>query len=62
MLPFEADLAATTANDRMEAGVLIERTGYRRNRVYAAEAVLAIVNRPFGAAPEFLNVQLPLRV
>ena len=24
----------------------------RRNRVFAAEAVLAIVNRPFGAAPE----------
>jgi len=30
----------------------MERTGHRRNRVFAAEAVLAIVIRPFGAVPE----------
>jgi Fic family protein len=54
--------ALAAINQLVEAGVLIERTGYRRNRVFAAEAVLAIVNRPFGAAPEFLSEQLPRRV
>lgn len=44
--------ALTAINQLVEAGILIELTGYRRNRVFAAEAVLSIVNRPFGAAPE----------
>lgn len=34
-----------------EAGVLEERTGYSRNRVYAATEVLGIINRPFGEEP-----------
>ncbi|GGJ49646.1 winged helix-turn-helix transcriptional regulator [Sphingopyxis bauzanensis] len=54
--------ALAAINQLVEAGVLIERTGYRRNRVFAAEAVLAIVNRPFGAAPEPFSEQLPRRV
>jgi len=45
--------ALAAINQLVEAGILIERTGYRRNRVFAAEAVLAIVNRPFGDAPDF---------
>lgn len=44
--------ALAAINQLVEAGVLIERTGYRRNGVFAAEVVLAIVNRPFGDAPE----------
>lgn len=35
----------------VEAGVLVERTGYRRNRVFAAQEVLQVLNRPFGAEP-----------
>ncbi|MFK4719440.1 Fic family protein [Bradyrhizobium niftali] len=34
-----------------EAGILHERTGYARNRVYAAPEVLAVINRPFGEEP-----------
>lgn len=35
----------------VEAGVLVERTGYRRNRVFVAQDVLRVLNRPFGAEP-----------
>lgn len=34
-----------------EAGILEERTGYARNRMYAASEALSIVNRPFGEDP-----------
>ncbi|SFV17340.1 Fic/DOC family protein [Bradyrhizobium arachidis] len=34
-----------------EAGILHERTGYARNRVYSAPEVLAVINRPFGEEP-----------
>ncbi|MES5481559.1 Fic/DOC family N-terminal domain-containing protein [Bradyrhizobium sp. INPA03-11B] len=34
-----------------EAGILKERTGYSRNRVYAASEALSIINRPFGEEP-----------
>ena len=44
--------ALVAINQLTDAGILMERTGYRRNRVFAAEAVLAVVNRPFGATPE----------
>lgn len=44
--------AANKAVRRLvELGVLRERTGYQRNRIYAAEDVLRVVNRPFGVAP-----------
>lgn len=35
----------------VEAGILSERTGYARNRIFAATEVLTIVNRPFGHPP-----------
>ncbi len=35
----------------MQADVLKERTGYRRNRVLAAWEALSIINRPFGETP-----------
>ncbi|WP_375779072.1 Fic family protein [Bradyrhizobium sp. ma5] len=34
-----------------EADILEERTGYARNRVYAAPEALSIINRPFGEEP-----------
>jgi ribosomal protein S25 len=34
-----------------ESGILSERTGHRRNRIFAAEEALAIINRPFGEPP-----------
>ncbi|MDH7973929.1 Fic family protein [Sphingomonas sp. AR_OL41] len=44
--------AALTAIDQLiAAGILQERTGYSRNRVFVATEVLAILNRPFGTEP-----------
>lgn len=43
--------ALAAINQLVEANVLVERTGYRRNRVFVAETVLPIVNRPFGEVP-----------
>jgi Fic family protein len=43
--------AATQAIGALvDAGVLHERTGYARNRVFAATEALSIINRPFGEA------------
>ncbi len=48
-------ISSVAANDAVsqlvESGILLERTGYRRNRLYAATEVLRIMNRPFGEAP-----------
>lgn len=35
----------------VEIGILVERTGYKRNRIFAAPALLDVINRPFGAEP-----------
>lgn len=35
----------------LEAGILKERTGYARNKVFAVPSALSIINRPFGEAP-----------
>lgn len=35
----------------IEAGILKERTGYARNRVFAATEALLVINRPFGEFP-----------
>lgn len=44
--------AASTAIAQLQAaGIVEERTGYRRNRLFAATEALSIVNRPFGAPP-----------
>lgn len=44
--------AATKATQQlMDAGILQERTGYTRNRIFVATEALAIINRPFGAEP-----------
>jgi hypothetical protein len=36
----------------VEAGILTEHTGQRRNRLFLARDVLRIYNRPFGDEPE----------
>ena len=44
--------AATLATEQLvEGGILSERTGYARNRVFAAFEALTIINRPFGETP-----------
>ena len=35
----------------IEAGILHERTGYRRNRLFAATEALSVINSPFGEEP-----------
>jgi Fic family protein len=44
--------AAMTAIEQLsDAGILQEKTGYKRNRVFVAPEVLTIINRPFGEDP-----------
>jgi Fic family protein len=43
--------AATAVGQLEEIGVLQERTGYSRNRIFAAPEALSVLNRPFGADP-----------
>ena len=42
-----------------EAGILVERTGYSRNRIYAADEALNIINRPFGEEPILTDEAVP---
>lgn len=42
-----------------EAGILAERTGYARNRIFAANEALNIINRPFGEEPILPNDDAP---
>jgi len=45
-------VAAGTAIDQLATvGIVHERTGHRRNRIFAASEVLSILNRPFGEEP-----------
>lgn len=50
-LDISAPAALTAISQLADAGVLQERTGYSRNRVFIATEVLAILNRPFGSEP-----------
>ncbi|MCQ4159872.1 Fic family protein [Roseomonas sp. GC11] len=43
--------ASAAIGQLQEVGILRERTGYQRNRIFAAEEVLTVINRPFGEAP-----------
>jgi Fic family protein len=43
--------AATAVAQLEEIKALVERTGYTRNRVFAAPEALSILNRPFGEDP-----------
>jgi Fic family protein len=44
-LPVSLQAATTAIHQLEEAGILTERTGYKRNRVYLAKEVLSIYNR-----------------
>jgi Fic family protein len=50
-LGVSAPAALTAIGQLVETGILEERTGYRRNRVFAAAEVLSVLNRPFGSEP-----------
>lgn len=43
--------AAQAVDQLVDSGILAERTGYARNRIFAATEALSIINRPFGAEP-----------
>jgi Fic family protein len=51
LLDVSAAQAQQALRQLMEAGILHERTGYRRNRLFAATEALSIINRPFGEDP-----------
>lgn len=50
-LGVSAPAVGTAIDQLVAAGIVEERTGYSRNRVFAAGEVLRILNRPFGAPP-----------
>lgn len=43
--------ASQAIGQLVDVGILRERTGYRRNRLFSAPEVLTILNRPFGEDP-----------
>lgn len=43
--------ASKAVSQLCDIGVLRERTGYERNRIYVAREALTVMNRPFGAEP-----------
>ncbi|WP_019086695.1 Fic family protein [Komagataeibacter europaeus] len=51
LLDITPPAAQTALAQLCQVGILTERTGYARNRIYAAEDVLTILNRPFGEEP-----------
>ncbi|KPH85626.1 filamentation induced by cAMP protein Fic (plasmid) [Komagataeibacter intermedius AF2] len=51
LLDITPPAAQTALAQLCQVGILTERTGYARNRIYAAEEVLTILNRPFGEEP-----------
>jgi len=50
-LGISAPAVGAAIDQLVAAGIVEERTGYSRNRVFVAGEVLRILNRPFGAAP-----------
>lgn len=51
LLDVSQPVALEATNRLVELGILKERTGYRRNRVFASPEALTVINRPFGAPP-----------
>ena len=51
LLQVSAPQANQAIAQLIEAGILHERTGYRRNRLFAATEALSVINRPFGEEP-----------
>ncbi len=53
LLSISPPAAHTAISQLCQTGILRERTGYARNRIYAADEVLGILNRPFSEEPIF---------
>lgn len=51
LLDVSQPVALEATNRLEELGILKERTGYRRNRIFACPEALTVINRPFGAPP-----------
>jgi Fic family protein len=51
LLKVSQPVALDATNRLVKLGILQERTGYKRNRVFASREALDIINRPFGALP-----------
>ena len=51
LLDVSQPVALEATNRLVELGILKERTGYQRNRVFASPEALTVINRPFGAPP-----------
>jgi Fic family protein len=51
LLDISFPAASKAVSQLVDAGILSERTGYQRNRLFAATEVLSIINRPFGSEP-----------
>ena len=51
LLSITPPAAHTAIGQLCQAGILRERTGYARNRIYVADEVLGILNRPFAEDP-----------
>ena len=47
--------AAAAARTLAANGIITERTGYQRNRVFVASEALGIINRPFGSDPQIAD-------
>lgn len=51
LLKVSQPVALEATNRLLMLGILQERTGYKRNRIFASREALDIVNRPFGERP-----------
>lgn len=51
LLQVSQPVALEATNRLVGLGILKERTGYQRNRIFACPEALTIINRPFGAPP-----------
>ncbi|WP_044560953.1 Fic family protein [Azospirillum sp. B4] len=49
LLDISGPQAAMALKQLQDAGIVAEKTGYVRNRIFVATEALAIINRPFGA-------------
>lgn len=51
LLGVSQPVALDATNRLVALGILKERTGYQRNRIFASLEALTVINRPFGAPP-----------
>lgn len=51
LLDVSQPVALDATNRLVALGILQERTGYQRNRIFVSPEALTVINRPFGAPP-----------